>query len=351
MQPTVFIERSGMDRLLETKYFFFQPFDLLTWIWRLPVRPVAQKMLQLHLHNAATRKGRGEHYDSELSVSLMADLLGVSIDAVNKAHRELAEAKLITRITRHSSDGRQLPSLTRLRMPADEYKNLFSAPNRAKRVDGDLTASVPDAETETKASPPQDAMPDPTVPTPAVEVPVDTGAMEKAQQAINHSDELIAEAKTRKAEAEEKVSDLYRQNASAPIDDFLPKIDVLSQAVNQATAELGVLGRHKERCVSGLENLSKFTGLSKAVATKKSDVLLPESRRRLNEHQTRYLSDRLALIRGISNPMAVLKEMIFHLTDGVYGRMPFRKAANIAADLVKKGRWRTPKGYTGVVAA
>ena len=347
MQPTVFIERSGMDRLLETKYFFFQPFDLLSWIWRLPVRPVAQKILQLHLHNAATRKGRGEHYDSDLSVSLMADLLGVSIDAINKGHQQLTDEHLITRITRHSSDGRQLPSLTRLQMPADEYLKLFSAPARNKPPTITAPPSVPDTVAEG-----QQATEDtPTESAPATEIPEDTNAMEKAQQAIGHADTLIAEAKAHEAEAASKVSDLYQQNASAPIDDFLSKIEVLSMAASQATREVDVVIRHKERCIAERENLSKLNGFAKAAESTKSNILLPTPRQRLNEHQTRYLSNRLALIRGISNPTAVLRELIFHLTDGVYGRMAFRKAANITTALVKTGRWRTPKGYTGVIAA
>jgi len=347
MQLTVFIERSGMDRLLETKYFFFQPFDLLTWIWRLPVRPVAQKILQLHLHNAATRKGRGEHYDSDLSVSLMADLLGVSIDAINKGHQQLADKNLITRITRHSSDGRQLPSLTRLQMPADEYRKLFSAPGRSKPPAVTAPPSVPD----TVAEGLQATEDTPTESAPATKVPDNTNAMEKAQQAIDHADTLIAEAKTREAEAKERVGEIYQQNARAPIDDFLSKVEVLSMAANQATREVDVVIRHKARCIAELENLSKLSGFAKAAGGKKSNTLLPTPRRRLNEHQTRYLSNRLAPIRGLSNPTTVLREIIFHLTDGVYGQMAFRKAANIATALVKTGRWRTPKGYTGVVAA
>ena len=347
MQPTVFIDRSGMDRLLETQYFFFQPFDLLTWIWRLPVRPVAQKVLQLHLHNAATRKGRGEHYDSDLSVTLMADLLGVSIDAINKSHQQLIDENLIARTTRYSSDGRQLPSLTRLRMPADDYRQLFSAPSRSKPVAKVAPPSDPDTTTEAG----QDTETTPSGSSPTQEVPADLNAVEKARQAIDHADTLIAEAKVREEDAKKQVNELYKQNARDPIDDFMSKVDPLSIAVNQAVQEVDVVVRHKKRCIAELENLSKFEGLAKAAGAKKSDTPLTAPRLRLNEHQTRYLSTRLATIRGISNPTTILREIIFHLTDGVYGRMAFRKAANIATALVKTGRWRTPKGYTGVVTA
>jgi len=348
MQATVFIDRSGMDRLLETKYFFFQPFDLLTWIWRLPIRPVAQKVLQLHLHNAATRKGRGEHYDSDLSVTLIADLLGVSIDAINKSHQQLIDENLITRTIRYSPDGRQLPSLTRIKMPADDYRQLFSAPGRSKPV----TKVAPPSEPGTAPEASQDTETTAADSSPAPDVPMDVTAVEKAQQAIDHADTLIAEAKVREEDTKQQLNELYKQNARTPIGDFVSKLDQLSMAVNQAVQEVDVVVRHKKRCIAELENLSKQDRLTRgAKGAKTSNTSLPAPRRRLNEHQTRYLSTRLATIRGISNPTTVLREIIFHLTDGVYGRMAFRKAANIATALVKTGRWRTPKGYTGVVTA